>query len=297
MLLDSVLNLLGLHATPAKVRPPVVAAATPSLVPDAALAEDDDPIWPSARIGVAEALWGEGFQFPGGNEEVSRLAKPMGLSDASSLMLIGAGSGGAPRRISAEFGSWVTGYEANQRLAALANERSQRAGLGRRAQVEPWDPQAPKFPKHYFHHAIAIEPLRGAPFEPVLAAAAAALKPGGQFALVEAVADMPLDPADPLVATWMGLDHRSAETPSELAVTGSLRRIGFDVRIAEDVSARHIHRALEGWADAVHAMAGAPPALRHVAVVVREAELWMARIRLLRTGRLRLVRWHAIGRG
>jgi len=34
-----------------------------------------------------------------------------------------------------------------------------------------------------------------------------------------------------------------------------------------------------------------------VAVVVREAELWMARIRLLRTGRLRLVRWHAIGRG
>ena len=41
-------------------------------------------------------------------------------------------------------------------------------------------------------------------------------------------------------------------------------------------------------------MAGARPTLRQVAVVVREAELWLARFRLMRAGRLRLVRWHAI---
>ena len=75
-----------------------------------------------------------------------RLAKPLGLSAASSLLLIGAGSGGAPSRVAEEFGVWVTGYEANARLLEVANERSRRAGLGRRAQVEPWDPQAPNFP-------------------------------------------------------------------------------------------------------------------------------------------------------
>ena len=111
----------------------------PRWCPTLALAEDDDPVWPSARISVAEALWGEGFLFPGGGAEVLRLAKPLGLTAASSLLLIGAGTGGPPRRIAAEFGVWVTGYEANPHLVALANERSQRAGLGRRAQVEHWD--------------------------------------------------------------------------------------------------------------------------------------------------------------
>ena len=170
MLLDSVRNLLGWHAAPPGA-PPAVEPA-PSLMPDAALAEDDDPVWPSARISVAEALWGEGFLFPGGGAEALHLAKPLGLSAASSLLLVGAGSGGAPRCIAAEFGVWVTGYEANPRLVALANERSQRAGLGRRAQVESWDPLAPKFARRYFHHGMAIEPLRGAEPEPLLAAVA-----------------------------------------------------------------------------------------------------------------------------
>jgi hypothetical protein len=151
MLLDSVRHLLRLRAT-APVEPQAAPEPPPILSPEISWAEDDDPIWPRARIAVAEALWGEGFLLPGGGEEVVRLAKPLGLSAASSLLLVGAGTGGPPRHITAELGVWVTGYEANPRLIALANERSQRAGLGRRAQVESWDPQRPKFPASYFHH-------------------------------------------------------------------------------------------------------------------------------------------------
>jgi SAM-dependent methyltransferase len=294
MLLDSVLTLLRRHVPPCDVPQPAVPVVA-SLVPDAALAEDDDPVWPSSRIAVAEALWGEGFLFPGGADEVLRLAKPLGLSAASSLLLIG--SGGAPRRVAAEFGVWVTGYEANARLLEVANERSRRAGLGRRAQVEPWDPQAPKFPPRYFHHGMTIEALRLARPQPLLAAASLALKPGGQLVLLETVSDLPLEAADPTVATWLRLDHRAAGVPSELAITEALGRLGFDVRIVEDVSRRDMLNAMEGWRVAVEGMAGARPALRQVAVVVREAELWLARVRLMRAGRLRLVRWDAIARG
>ena len=250
MLLDSVWNLLGWHASPAGVPPPAVAPV-PSLIPDAALAEDDDPVWSSARISVAEALWGEGFLFPGGGAEMLHLATPLGLSAASSLLLIGAGSGGPPRCIAEEFGVWVTGYEANARLVELANERSKRAGLGRRAQVEPWDPLAPKFARRYFHHGIAIEPLRGAAPEPLLAATSLALKPGGQFVLLEVVSDLPLDPADPMVATWARLDNRPARAPSELEITEVLGRHGFDVRIVEDLSRRDMQNAMQGWRTAV----------------------------------------------
>jgi len=296
MLLDSVRKLLGWLAPPADASLPA-AEPTASPVPVPELADDDDPVWPSARIGVAEALWGQGFLFPGGRAEVLRLTAPLGLSAASSLLLIGAGSGGPSRCIAAEFGVWVTGYEANKRLVDLANERSERAGMGRRAQVEIWDTLKPKFPRRYFHHGMAIEMLHGAKPDKVLTAVALALKPGAQFVLLETVADAPLDPADPVVATWARLDHRSADLPSEPEITNVLGRLKFDVRIVEDVSRRHMQSAMQGWRIAVEAMAGAPPALRQIGMMVHEAELWTARFRLMRDGKLRLARWHAIAGG
>lgn len=69
MLLDSVRRLLRLHAA-APVEPQAAPEPQPILSPEISLAEDDDPIWPRARIAVAEALWGEGFLLPGGGEEV-----------------------------------------------------------------------------------------------------------------------------------------------------------------------------------------------------------------------------------
>jgi len=296
MLLDSVRKLLGWLAPPADASLPA-AEPTASPVPVPELADDDDPVWPSARIGVAEALWGQGFLFPGGGAEVLRLTAPLGLSAASSLLLIGAGSGGPSRCIAAELGVWVTGYEANKRLVDLANERSERAGMGRRAQVEIWDTLKPKFPRRYFHHGMAIEMLHGAKPDKVLTAVALALKPGAQFVLLETVADAPLDPADPIVATWARLDHRSAHLPSEPEITNVLGRLKFDVRIVEDVSRRHMQSAMQGWRIAVEAMAGAPPALRQIGMMVHEAELWTARFRLMRDGKLRLARWHAIAGG
>lgn len=295
MLLDSVRQLLGWHSPPAVVAQP---ADVPAVVPPpSAPPEDDDPVWPSARISAAEMLWGEGYLFPGGADFTLRLAKPLCLSPASSLLLLGAGSGGPTCCIANTLGVWVSGYEENARLAALANERSTRAGLARRAQVEVWNPHTPQFALHYFHHAIAIEPLHGAPAQPTLAAVSLALKPGGQFVLVETVADLPLDPADPAVATWARLERRPADAPRELAISKTLARLGFDVRIVEDMTRCHLQLAMEGWQNTVRAMADARPAARLLAHVVDEAELWMARFRLMQAGRLRLVRWHAIGRG
>ena len=50
--------------------------------------------WTAERIATTDALWGAGYQFPGGEKETLRLAKPLGLSAASSLLLLGAGGGG-----------------------------------------------------------------------------------------------------------------------------------------------------------------------------------------------------------
>jgi SAM-dependent methyltransferase len=282
----------------ATARAPGVAARALAAAHDPQSAPEDieDCPWPDARLEVVDALWGDGFQFPGGEAETLRLVKPLGLSAATSLLVVGAGSGGPPCSIATELGVWVTGYEADHELLNAATERSLRAGLSRRAQIAAWDPESPSFERGYFHHGLALEPLRDALVEPTLAALAQALKPGGHLVLLETVADNPLDPEDPLVAAWQRLDGRRLDRlPAEITITRALGRLGFDDRIVEDVSKRHMQQSVSGWREAVRGMEQMKPSPREAAQLIREAELWLLRIRLFRSRALRLVRWHAIG--
>ena len=297
MRLPSVHNLLHFALHSAVAAEP---AAAVDLAPvggfAASLPEGTENVrWSPARIRLASVLWGDGYQFPGGEGETLQLARPMGLSAASSLLLVGAGAGGPPCSIANNLGGWVTGYEADPDLLSAATERSIRGGFGRRAQIETWDPAQPFFERNQFHHGLALEPLSAGQPEPTLAAVSMALKPGAQFALLATVADNPLDGGDPLVAAWRRLEgHRLDLVQSEVTITRVLGRLGFDVRIAEDVSARHMRQVVIGWRRAIRAMQATKPGPREAAHLIREAELWLLRIKLFRAGMLRLVRWHAI---
>jgi cyclopropane fatty-acyl-phospholipid synthase-like methyltransferase len=251
--------------------------------------------WTTERLAVNDALWGPGYVFPGGELETLRMAKPLGLSAASSVLLLGIGAGGPGCSLAHRFGAWVSGYEADIDLAVAATERALRANLGRRVQVEHWDPAAPELAEHFFHHAMALEAMRGALPEPFLTAVTRSLKPGGQLSMLELVADEPLEPAEPLVAAWGRLERRAVSAlPAETAVTRILGRLGFDVRIVEDLSDRHIQQAMIGWRRTVRGLATTKPSVRQAAQIVAEAELWLLRLRMIGDRRLRLIRWHAI---
>ena len=299
MLLPNVRNWFGLTSGADAAAPAVprkAASGSEEGAPPSSIFDNSQ--WSPQRLDVVDSLWGKGFQFPGGETETLHLARPLGLSSASSLILLGAGSGGPPCAIANKLGVWVTGFESDPGLALAATERSARVGLARRAQIETWNPENPHFEANQFHHGMALEPLRDALPEPTLAALAQALKPGGQLMLMETVTDTPLDAADPVAAGWRRLEKRRLDTvPSEIAITRVLGRLGFDVRIVEDVSQRHMRQALFGWRQVVRGMEHALPSARDAAQLVQEAELWMLRLKLLRVRKLRLVRWHAIKRG
>lgn len=266
-------------------------AATAALSP--ALA-DQRALWPPARIELAGQLWGSGYVLPGGETELLRVATPLGLSDATSLLLLGCGPGGAARSIVNHLGAWVTGFEADPDLAAAANLLHLQSGLGRRAEIELWDPAAPRFQHRSFHNALALDPIRGELAEPVLGALALALRFGGQIVLVQIVAGTQFDPADPAIRAWSRLERRTPALPSEHMITQILGGLGYEVCITEDISRRHIRLAVRGWGDALRSMRDKRSSPS--AVLTREAELWLHRVNLLRSGALRLIRWHAIHR-
>jgi hypothetical protein len=268
--------------------------------PAMAAAFSPEPLsrWSPGRLKIVEELWGEGFLWPGGAEEVLRLAVPLGLSAASSLLLLGVGGGGPAMRLAGELGVWVCGCESDPELVALAAKRLHRAGkpLSKRAVIQAWNPQNPSFRSSAYQHAVAVEALSGSSVPKVLAALAKAIRPGGQVALLDTVADEPLDPGDPEVAAWQRLEQRSLPLPTPNDVSLGLHGLGFEVRVVEDVSARHIRAAIAGWKRLLYTMDTGKPDPQRAALMVQEAELWLRRIRLMRQGRLRVIRWLALDR-
>lgn len=248
-------------------------------------------------LAVADTLWGEGFQMPGGATEVLRLANPLGLSEAASVLLLGAATGGPPLEIAAETGAWVSGYEIDPELAEAAAHRLARSTRKRakHATIAVCDLASPGFRRNGFNHAITLDALRGPRIPDLLASIALALKSGGQLVMVQTVAEGALDPGDPVVATWRRLERRDELVPRQADITRVLKRLGFDVRVVEDVTERHVQLTLSGWTRLVRGMVGGRPQPARAAAIVEAAEMWMRRIHLLQTGQLRFVRWHALG--
>ena len=275
---------------------PVVPAALPDPVPAAPPARVPRGDWPIERIALAYRLWGPGFIVPGGEAEILRLVRPLGAASSSSLLLVGVGAGGPAAAITRNFGAWVTGLDNDATLLAAAKGVVAKAQLAKKIRIGSWDPLAPAFVPHGHHHCLALEPLHGAQAEPILDGLAKALRPGGQLVMTELTADKPLNPNDPAVARWAAMERRDpGGLVAGIAITRMLGRVGLDVRIAEDISARHLEQAMLGWRILLRDLQGRKPPKQEAAQMVAEAELWLLRRRLMRAGKLRLMRWHAIG--
>ena len=119
-------------------------------------------VWSPARLALVHQLWGSGFVFPGGEIETLRLARPLGASEATSLLIVGVGSGGPASSVASNMGTWVTGMERvnhyadvtgvfDRKKAALSEHKSQiknpdeletllRRWLGGNAEAAGWEP-------------------------------------------------------------------------------------------------------------------------------------------------------------
>ncbi len=251
--------------------------------------------WPRARVDAVEALWGSGYAAPGGEPETLRLVKPLALSSSVTVLLLGGGFGGPAQTICDSFGAWVASYEADEEQRAIAAARATPVQGKSRISVGAWNRAAPAFRPRSANHAFLLEALRGARPAPVLESLATALSANSQIVLTELVAETPPSVQDREFAAWCRLDNRLPGLPRAQEVTDAFQAQGYEVRVAEDMSDRHITQTLSGWREAVRGMAAGPrPAAHTAAAFVTEAELWLLRIRLMRRLGVKLMRWHAI---
>lgn len=157
----------------------------------------------------------------------------------------------------------------------------------------------------------AEPPLRGGKFNAVLARDVvfslpdpqgalslmdAALKPGGHAVISDYALAAPAKAALPAVKAWLAKEPRAGAPLSLEAYRYAMRRLGWDVRVFEDDSDAQLRHILGGWAAFMDGLGKEELTRPFVSAMLIEAELWLHRARVLKTGAVRLVRIHAMKR-
>lgn len=250
------------------------------------------PLWDATRIEVAEAIWGKGFTTPGAEDLIPDLVKPLGLNPAMSVLNLGAALGGPARSMAGKYGCWVSGLEASQTLIDVGTIRANEAGMAKQATLEPFDPEAFRYPKRVdcvfakeVFYAVANK-------DQLFDGIEQAIKPGGQLLFTDYVLDG-RGTLGPAVLAWMANEPAEPHLWALDRLGEALQQRNFDLRITEDISETHRALILHGISSLTDRLAKVSLSPRAKIAVVDEVELWARRVAALNEG-IRLYRFYAL---
>lgn len=253
------------------------------------------PLWTPTRVEVVEKIWGEGFATPGGNDQIPDLVRPLGLTPAMSVLDLGAGLGGATRVMAKKYGAWITGLEHNPVLTGAAMQRSQKAGLGRQAPIQDFDPEAFTWPRRVDcvfskEMLFTVRNKDGA-----LDGIEACLKPGGHLLFTDYVRISDGQPGRSFQA-WLKSEPVEPHPWTPDAYVEGMKQRNLDVRIAEDVSPLHKRLVLEAIQNLAKHLETVEMDRDTKLTVIEEVELWARRVAVL-DDVVRVYRFHALKPG
>ena len=256
-------------------------------------ADNIDP-WDEETIDIAQFIWGQGFCGPGGPEYIVTLSKLLALSPEMSMLQIGAGIGGPARVLADKFGVWITGYEASQSLVEKGNTMSKMAGMEKKAALEFYNPEDFGGFDRKFDRAMSKEALFAIQDKKnIIAQVEDKLKPGGLFLMTEYVIGSDSVVGKDRYKEWMVGERMHPYPVLADELVGMVKSNRLQVRVSEDISMQYVEMINKAWsgADEVAAkLARQEDGTQKIQTLMREAEFWTRRKKLLETGDLKLWR-------
>jgi SAM-dependent methyltransferase len=250
-------------------------------------------LWNLRRIQAAELIWGHDALGPGGTEYTVHLAKPLGLSPNTNLLLVGGELGGGARAIATTYGSWVTSLEPDPDLVAEGAKRSKEDNLERKAVVRLFDPTDIDLRPRSFDGIFSREFLHSVPNKHALIGKLiAGLKDHGQLILTDLVLRH-RNVNNPIVDDFC----RSGPVKSDPWPLERLREtlMGYDldVRIEEDITDVYKGHVQTAWARLARELEAEMIPRNMISLVAQECDRWSKRMRALETGDLAVFRFVA----
>ncbi len=275
----------------ARARADAAAAPSPPRSADPVLPVEP---WDSRRIEIAQFIWGEGYCGPGGPEHVIAMSKLLSLSPEMSAMVIGAGLGGPSRVLAQEFGVWITGFEESAALAQAGMELSVRTGLAKKAEIRHYNPKAPEFDRN-FDRAFAKEALFTIEHKShLLRHVHKKLKDEGLFLMTDYFLSRESVVNHPDYLEWKTKEPERPHPVPAGEMLEILKAEGFSIRVNEDMTPQYVSMISRAWAEAdrviAELMRQGEEGKQLVQVLLREAELWNLRSRLLKANILQVHR-------
>lgn len=276
------------------------AAETPSAASAPGSAEAKPSIadrWSPGRVKVSEMIWSDGFSFPGGDDHILKLVQPMGLNKEKTFLDLGAGLGGAARAIAKTFGAWVVGLEASKTLAEAGMAASEKAGLGKKAPIEIFDPTTVILPARKYDAIFSrLVLLLVQDKKRLIGQIHQALKSEGQLMFLEFTLSKK-GANSPALSAWIaGEDH--PPLPVTIAdYSAELKALKMDIRVAEDMTAGFRGLVLQGWAKLARELKANTLGDEDAKALIHEVELWSRRVAAFDAGDLQVARFYALKRG
>lgn len=202
---------------------------------------------PPHPLTIRQWLWGPGYIIPGNEEYVIELVRPFNLNPAMTLLEMASGLGGPARSITEKFNAYIAGFEREPDLASKAMEASVAGGFGKRIQISVYDPENFELRPGFYDHALAREAtFQVIEKERFFGVINQALKPFGQMVLTDFVVD-PGGADRPELASWAAGLRIKPQLWTVAQYTQCLEKLGFDLRISNDVTADYRRMVLNAW--------------------------------------------------
>lgn len=237
----------------------------------------------------------DGVLAPGGFSWMADMLAPVPLTNRHRLLVLGCGFGGGLDRLYHDIGLRIDGIEQDDTLVAEANAYLYRRGAANAVDVTQGDPAAPWIEKERYFCTYAREQFfRSKDKESLFEAIHAGLIRGGHLAFTDLVLADPYATGDAAVEKWLAAEAGNAVPVTAEDHFDQLERLGFDVQIVEDWSARYRDATVGGWSSFVADVPRDVLSRPFVDGMMHEAEYWLTRMRALSSRRVKLIRIHAV---
>jgi len=259
--------------------------------------DDDGPPtvkgWAASRQKSVITLFGDGMTRCIPDNVKTRLTMPMGVNKTMSVAELGSGLGGFAHWVVDQFEAYVDAYEEDDDLVNASSEMTKMAGMFRyikyiKSDFEDFKPKEKSANVAYASEALFCVKDKQTCFNRIHSM----MKAEGQFMMSDYMLDG-VGEDDPAIQEWFAAEPDRPHLLDVKQARKMLTKAGFEVSIAEDTTDEYKANVLKAFSDyALQTSKGAKSGHLHN-WVLREGELWTARVKAMESGSLKVFRVYA----
>ncbi|MBE7638602.1 methyltransferase domain-containing protein [Sneathiella sp. P13V-1] len=270
--------------------------AAPKIV-DEEPPEDEGPPtvmgWAVSRQRSVVTLFGDGMIRCVPDDVKKRMTTPMGVNKTMSVAELGAGLGGFAQWVVDEFEAYVDAYESEEPLVDAGKELIKMAGQTRfiryiHADFEDFQPKDHSANVVYSAEALFCVKNKELLFNRIHDM----LKAEGQFMMSDYMLDGSGED-DPNIQKWFEAEPDRPHLLDVQKTRALMTKAGFEVSIAEDITAEYKANVLAAFADYARRTGRGEKSGHLHDWVLKEGELWTARVKAMESGSLKVFRIYA----